>query len=88
MGEQHRLPHTSSPRTLPAKREQALIDIQNMHLRILRARHYAYTPRAGYANTTQTPLGPTELADTSASGRQFYVASSEVTDPRKPMEMF
>ena len=88
MGEQHRLPHTSSPRTLPAKREQALIDIQNMHLLLLRARHYAYTPQADSANTTQTPLGPTELADTSASGRQLYVASSEVTDPRKPMEMF
>ena len=88
MGEQHRLPHTSSPRTLPAKREQALIDIQNMHLLLLRARHYAYTPQADSANTTQTPLGPTELADTSASGRQLYVASSEVIDPLEPMEMF
>ena len=73
--------------TLPAKREQALIDIQNMHL-LLVARHYTYTPQTDSANTTQTPLGPTELADTSASGRQLYVASSEVTDPREPMEMF
>ena len=48
-----------------------------------------YTPQTDSANTTQTPHGPTELADTSASGRQLYVASSEeVIDPREPMEMF
>ena len=59
-----------------------------MHLLLLRARHYAYTPQTDSANTTQTPLGPTELADTSASERQLYVASSEVIDPRERMEMF
>ena len=58
-----------------------------IHL-LLRARHYAYTPQTDSANTTQTPLGPTELADISTSGRQLYVASSEVIDPREPMEMF
>ena len=52
-----------------------------MHLLLLRARHYAYTPQTDSANTTQTPLGATELADTSASGRQLYVASSEKNRP-------
>ena len=59
-----------------------------MHLLLLTARHYAYTTRTDSAKTTQTPLGPTELADTSTSGRQLFVASSEVIDPREPMEMF
>ena len=54
-----------------------------MHLLLLRARHYAYSPQTDSANTTQTPLGPTEIADTSASGKQLYVASSEVIDPRE-----